>query len=126
VSATSLEAFVVRLFREKNDAGFLKAFSDEPEHITSGMSPLKNIMQALQLRSVHIYPRFHEDVKQSLERRRADVVELFQPLTENMADIHTAIVQCMTLTLNELKRSNTTVCLSTSVLAARQADMRHF
>lgn len=109
VTALSLEAFIVRLYREKNQKGFLKAFSDQPEHITSGMSPLKNIMKELQLRKVHIYPRFHEEIKSSLERRKADVIELYQPLSESMADIHHAIVQCMTTTLAELKRSNATV-----------------
>ena len=54
--------------------------------------------------------RFHEEIKKSLERRRADVVELSQNLTEAMQDIHNAIIQCMTTTLSELKRSNTTVC----------------
>ena len=53
--------------------------------------------------------RFHEDIKKSLERRRADVVELSQNLTEAMQDIHNAIIQCMTATLSELKRANTTV-----------------
>lgn len=53
---------------------------------------------------------FHEEIKKSLERRRADVVELSQDLTEPMQDIHNAILQCMTITLSELKRSNTTVC----------------
>ncbi|KAG2342616.1 hypothetical protein BDR05DRAFT_1060084 [Suillus weaverae] len=109
VTALSLEAFIVRLYREKNKAGFLKAFSDQPEHITSGMSPLKNIMKELQLRRVHIYPRFHEDVKNTLEARKADVIELYQHLTEPMEAIHHAIVQCMTVTLSELKRSNKTL-----------------
>ena len=68
----------------KNTTGFLKAFSDQPEHITSGMSPLKNIMKELQLRKVHIYPRFHEEVKGLLERRKANIIELYQPLTESM------------------------------------------
>ena len=53
--------------------------------------------------------RFHEEIKKSLERRRADVVELSQNLTERMADIHHAIIQCMSVTLSELKRSNATV-----------------
>ncbi|KAG1775146.1 hypothetical protein EV702DRAFT_973779 [Suillus placidus] len=109
VTALSLEAFIVRLYREKNKAGFLKAFSDQPEHITSGMSPLKNIMKELQLRHVHIYPRFHEHVKNTLETRKADVIELYQHLTEPMEAIHHAIVQCMTVTLSELKRSNKTL-----------------
>lgn len=110
MTALSLEAFIIRLFREKNTAGFVKAFSDTPEQFTSGLYPLKSIMKELQLRNVHIYPRFHEEVKNSLERRKADVVELYQELPESMKDIHHAIVQCMTATLAELKRSNTSVC----------------
>ncbi|KAF9441286.1 hypothetical protein P691DRAFT_684433 [Macrolepiota fuliginosa MF-IS2] len=105
------EAFIVRLFREKNRDGFIKAFTDQPEHITSGMSPLKNIMKELQLRRVHLYPRFHEHINKSLERRRADVVELSQPLSDSMSDIHHAIIQCMSTTLSELKRSNTNLDL---------------
>jgi len=58
VTALSLEAFIVRLYREKNEKGFLKAFSDQPEHIMNGLSPLKNIMKELRLRNVHIYPRW--------------------------------------------------------------------
>lgn len=53
--------------------------------------------------------RFHADVKSSLEEKRVDVIELFQPMTDLMSDIHGAIVQCMTSTVAELKRSNTHV-----------------
>ena len=59
VTPLVLEAFLVRLYREKNKTGFVKAFTDQPEHITSGLSPLKNIMKELQLRIVHIYPRYY-------------------------------------------------------------------
>ena len=78
--------------------GFVKAFADQLEHIASGLSPLKNIMKELQLRTVHIYPRFQEDIKKSLKRRRADVVDLSQPLTESMANIHHAIIEFMITT----------------------------
>lgn len=114
MTALSLEAFIIRLFREKNTTGFVKAFSDTPEQFTSGLYPLKAIMKELQLRNVHIYPRFHEEVKNSLERRKADVVELYQELSESMKDIHHAIVQCMTATLAELKRSN---ALASSIMS---------
>lgn len=57
VTPLVLEAFVIRLFRDKNRQGFVKAFTDQPEHITSGLSPLKNIMKELHLRRVHVYPR---------------------------------------------------------------------
>jgi DNA excision repair protein ERCC-4 len=52
---------------------------------------------------------FHQAVKDSLERKRADVVELYQPMTESMKEIHGGLVQCMSTTLAELKRSHTTV-----------------
>ncbi|KAI8974614.1 hypothetical protein BD414DRAFT_181511 [Trametes punicea] len=107
VTPTSAEAFIVRLYREKNKNGFLKAFSDQPEYITSGMSPLRTIMKELQLRTVHIYPRFHAEIKESLDRKTPDIVELHQDMTEAMSEIHHAIVQCMTTTLSELKRANT-------------------
>ena len=117
----------MRLYRERNNTGFLKAFSDQPEHITSGMSPLRTIMKELQLRTVHIYPRyvafkstlwcnedqfrvrFHAEVKDSLDVKRPDLVELHQNMTESMSEIHHAMVQCMTTTLSEVKRSNTSV-----------------
>jgi hypothetical protein len=57
ITPQSTEAFIIRLFRQKNTEGFLKAFSDEPEHLTVGFSPLKDIMKELQVRNVHIYPR---------------------------------------------------------------------
>ncbi|TFK24349.1 hypothetical protein FA15DRAFT_669680 [Coprinopsis marcescibilis] len=109
VTPVALEAFIVRLFREKNRDGFVKGFTDQPEHITSGMSPLKNVMKELQVRRVNIYPRFHDEIKQCLERRVADVVELYPGMTENMSEIHHAIIQCMTGTLADLKRSNTKI-----------------
>ncbi|KAJ3994943.1 hypothetical protein F5050DRAFT_1770584 [Lentinula boryana] len=105
VSPLHLVSFITRLYREKNTKGFLKAFTDQPEHITSGLSPLKNIMKGLRLRRVWIYPRFHQEVKDTLERKRADVIELAQNMTDNMNDVHGAIVQCMTITLAELRRS---------------------
>ncbi|KAH8077748.1 hypothetical protein BXZ70DRAFT_695271 [Cristinia sonorae] len=132
VTPTSPEAFIIRLYREKNTAGFLKAFSDDPEHITSGLSPLRTIMKELQLTKVHIYPRFHQKVIDCLGRDRS-VLQLTINMTEYMTEIHGAIVQCMNSTLSELKRSNTNLDLddlnvenayfrSFDVLVRRQLD----
>ena len=57
MSALSQEAFIVRLLREKNEVAFVKAFSDQPEHITSGLAPLRDIIRELRVQHVHIYPR---------------------------------------------------------------------
>lgn len=72
MTALALETFIVRPFRE-NNPDFLKAFSDQPEFITRGMSPLKNIMKELYLRTVHIYPR-------SVILTRGDSRSYFGPL----------------------------------------------
>ncbi|KAL6299457.1 hypothetical protein BKA93DRAFT_819892 [Sparassis latifolia] len=111
VAPEGSEAFIVRLYRERNQNGFIKAFSDQPEHITSGIWPLRTIVKQLQLRSIHIYPRFHVDVKESLDLKRPDLVELHQSMTESMQEIHVAIMMCMTTTLSELKRANTSLDL---------------
>ncbi|POY74162.1 hypothetical protein BMF94_2736 [Rhodotorula taiwanensis] len=107
VRPTSPEAFIVNLYRRDNKIGFLKAFSDRPEAFTYGISPLQTTLVQLKLREVIILPRFHDDVNDDLQRRKADVVELYQPLTPAMLDIQTAILECMELTLSEVKRSNT-------------------
>ncbi|KIK42211.1 hypothetical protein CY34DRAFT_12523 [Suillus luteus UH-Slu-Lm8-n1] len=146
---TELITGIIVLHAEKVTALSLEAFI--PEHITSGMSPLKNIMKKLQLRRVHIYPvgdflprsccspfsalvalflilldpRFHEDVKNTLETRKADVIELYRRLTEPMEAIHHAIVKCITATLSELKRSNkkkSAYFRSFDAVVSRQSD----
>lgn len=126
MSALSQEAFIVRLLREKNGAAFVKAFSDQPEHVTSGLAPLRNIVRELRVKHVHIYPRyflltgstffliagrFHDEVKQTLEKKRIDIVQLLQSLTEPMKEIHGAIIQCINSTMSELKRSHTNVSM---------------
>ncbi|GAA5984360.1 hypothetical protein JCM10908_003314 [Rhodotorula pacifica] len=107
VRPTSPESFIVNLYRRDNKIGFLKAFSDRPEAFTFGISPLQTTLVQLKLRDVIILPRFHDDVNDDLQKRKADVVELYQPLTPAMLDIQTAILECMELTLAEVKRSNT-------------------
>lgn len=57
----------------------------------------------------NLMSRFHADVQRDFEIRKADVVELHQPLSESMDELQTAIIECMDATLAEIKRSNTTV-----------------
>ncbi|KIJ40631.1 hypothetical protein M422DRAFT_32128 [Sphaerobolus stellatus SS14] len=71
VIALDSAAFITRLYQEKHQTGFLKAFTDQPQQITSGISPLTNILKELEVRTVHIYSRSHDQVQESLERRRA-------------------------------------------------------
>ena len=108
VAATSLEAFIVRIFRQKNKNGFLKAFSDQPEPFTIGFQPLTTILRNLFLRKPVLYPRFHVSVAKSLEgKRKAEVIELEVPMTDAMRDIQNAVLECVEVSITELKKGNT-------------------
>lgn len=108
VIATSLEAFILRIYRQKNMKGFLKAVSDNPDPFTHGWSPLTNMMKNLFLRKVSLWPRFQITVAKSLEgKRKAEVIELEVPMTEAMTDIQNAILECVETSIQELKKINT-------------------
>jgi DNA excision repair protein ERCC-4 len=107
VVATSLEAFILRIYRQKNKAGFLKAFSDTPEPFTTGFAPLTNMMKNLFLQKPALYPRFHVSVANSLEgRKKAEVIELEVPMTDAMQDIQNAVLECVEASISELKKAN--------------------
>jgi DNA excision repair protein ERCC-4 len=108
VVATSVEAFILRNYRQSNKEGFLKAFSEEPERFASGFSPLATAMRNLFLRTPSLYPRFQVDVVKSLEgKRKAEVIELEVPMTESMETIQTAIMECVESSIGELKKAAT-------------------
>ena len=108
VVATSLEAFIVRIYRQKNKNGFLKAFSDQPEPFTGGFQPLTTTLRNLFLRKPILYPRFHVTVAKSLEgKRKAEVIELEVPMTDSMRDIQNAVLECVEVSITELKKGNT-------------------
>lgn len=108
IVATSTEAFIIRIYRQANRLGFLKAFSDSPEPFTTGFAPLANSMRNLFLRKTSLWPRFHVTVAESLEgRRKAEVIELEVPMSEKMREIQNAVMECVEISIGELKKANT-------------------
>ena len=108
VSATSIEAFIIRVFRQANKVGFIKAFSDSPEHFTTGFAPLATMMRNLFLRKPSLWPRFHVTVAKSLEgRKKAEVIELEVPMTDSMRDIQNAVLECVEVSIGELRKAGT-------------------
>ncbi|KAF8247417.1 DNA repair protein [Wilcoxina mikolae CBS 423.85] len=106
VTATSSEAFILRLYRQKNKDGFIKAFSDNPEPFTSGFAPLATMMRNLHLSMPTLWPRFHLSVAESLEIKKPEVIELNVTMTEAMQQIQTSILQCIETSLSEIKKGN--------------------
>ncbi|PBP16100.1 MUS38-like protein [Diplocarpon rosae] len=107
IVATCLEAFILRIYRQRNKIGFLKAFSDNPEPFTTGFSPLSTMMRNLFLRNASLWPRFQVVVAQALEgKKKAEVIELEVPMSDSMRDIQNAIMECVEVSVGELKKSN--------------------
>lgn len=106
VIATSLEAFILRIYRQKNKTGFLKAFTENPEPFTGGFAPLATMMRNLFLRKTLLWPRFHVTVAKSLEGKKAEVIELEVAMTESMREIQTAVLECIEVSISELRKAN--------------------
>ncbi|KAI7865197.1 hypothetical protein BDF14DRAFT_1828192 [Spinellus fusiger] len=109
IKSDAMEQLILSLYREENEQGFIKAFSDQPLAFVSGFAPLQNALKALHLRKVQLWPRFHAMVSDELTTTQVDVVELRQPMTPAMECIQRALVECMEATLSELRRQVTLV-----------------
>jgi DNA excision repair protein ERCC-4 len=110
VVATSLEAFILRIYRQKNKDGFIKAFSENPESFTTGFAPLATMMRNLFLRTPSLWPRFALSVKEALDtKEKANVIELKVPMTDSMKQIQGAIMECIEASISELRKANTTL-----------------
>ncbi|KAJ8146364.1 hypothetical protein OY671_000586 [Metschnikowia pulcherrima] len=109
VKETSNESFIINLYRDGNDWGFLKAISDEPESFT-GFTPLSTKLKVLRLSDVFLWPRFHVEVSSSLLKKSGTnegyVTEISVALSPKMKKIQTAILSCLQACLSELKRHN--------------------
>ncbi|KAG0001137.1 hypothetical protein BGZ79_005051 [Entomortierella chlamydospora] len=126
VSATSTEAFILRLFRQGNSEGFVKAFSDQPEVFSTGFATLEKTMKLLYLRKVNLWPRFHVTVTESLESHATDVIEIRQPMTKAMKAIQSAIIDCIDVCLQELRRSSSAIELDVEDFTVEKALFKSF
>ena len=66
------------------------------------------MMRNLFLRKPSLWPRFHVTVAKSLEgRKKAEVIELEVPMTDGMRDIQNAILECVEVSIGELRKADT-------------------
>lgn len=112
VKETSNESFIVNLYKDGNDWGFVKAISDEPESFT-GFTPLATKLKVLRLLNVFLWPRFHVEVSLLLLRKSGKqsnmVTEITVRLSAKMTKIQSAILACLQACLLELRRHNLTL-----------------
>lgn len=95
VTATSSEAFILRLYRAENRTGFIKAVSDVPETLSRGLFKLDKTMKALWITKVHLWPRFQRTVTESLAKHPPEVIECRVKPSEKSLAIQNAIRELM-------------------------------
>ncbi|XP_037032816.1 DNA repair endonuclease XPF [Bradysia coprophila] len=100
------EAFALRLYRQKNKTGFIKAFTNAAESFTYGYGHVEKVMRNIFVKELYIWPRFHITVQKSLKPYEPQVVELHIPMTTKMTMIQTHILDIMNYLVKEIKRIN--------------------
>ncbi|XP_039216664.1 DNA repair endonuclease XPF isoform X1 [Crotalus tigris] len=100
------EAFILRLYRQKNKQGFVKAFSDNPVAFNTGFCHVERVMRNLFVRKLYLWPRFHAVVHSCLEQHKPEVVEIHITMTSAMRAIQSSILDILNACLKELKQCN--------------------
>lgn len=100
------EAFAIRLYRQTNKTGFIKAFSSSALSFTTGFSTVERVMKALFVKKLYLWPRFHKTVSNSLSNLKPEVLEFHVKITTKMLHIQTALLDAMNYVVKELKRLN--------------------
>ncbi|XP_040923230.1 DNA repair endonuclease XPF isoform X2 [Toxotes jaculatrix] len=125
------EAFILRLFRQKNKTGFIKAFTDKATSFSSGFCQVERVMRNLFVKKLYLWPRFQASVNTALDRHKPEVVELHVSLTPAMRAIQSSILDIMSACLKELKRYNPTLevedlSLENTLGNAFEKTIRHY
>uniref|UniRef100_A0A663N4T6 DNA repair endonuclease XPF n=2 Tax=Athene cunicularia TaxID=194338 RepID=A0A663N4T6_ATHCN len=100
------EAFILRLYRQKNKQGFIKAFTDNAVAFSTGFCHVERVMRNLFVRKLYLWPRFHIAVNSFLEKHKPEVVEIHVSMTPAMLAIQTSVLDILNACLRELKRYN--------------------
>ncbi|XP_049793067.1 DNA repair endonuclease XPF [Schistocerca nitens] len=108
---TCHEAFAVRLYRQKNKTGFIKAFSNSAQAFTVGFAQVEHIMKTLFLCNLYLWPRFQSTVNTSLTKYKLDVIELHVTMTPAMLQIQAAVLDLISISIKELKNGNSSLDL---------------
>ncbi|XP_062382559.1 DNA repair endonuclease XPF [Sardina pilchardus] len=125
------EAFILRLFRQKNKTGFIKAFTDKATSFSSGFCQVERVMRNLFVKKLFLWPRFQASVKCVLDRHKPDVVELHVAQTPTMRAIQSSVLDILNACLKELKRYNPSLeaedlSLENSLGSAFEKTVRHY
>jgi DNA excision repair protein ERCC-4 len=111
ISENSLESFIINVYRETNRSGFIKAFSSSPEMLQNSFQKIERMMRILFVKKLYLWPRFRMDVKEAIECRTAQNLQISEyniPLSANMKRIQNALFVSINTCLQELRKASPT------------------
>lgn len=121
---SSQEAFILRLYRQKNTKGFVKAFTDHPHAFTQGFGRVERILKNLFVRKLYLWPRFEASVLDALNKSKPEVIEMQLKMSSKMRDIQMSVLDLVAVCVKEIKRCNPT--LDTDEITVENAISRSF
>lgn len=124
VNETSVEAFIIRLYRERNREGFIKGFSDDSVALAQGFNKMEQVLKHLYVREALLFPRFHVAITSCLQQHEPDVFEVEISFSPAMKTMQEAILVALEATVKELQRS--TKALDAADLTMDKALLKSF
>jgi DNA excision repair protein ERCC-4 len=112
LSETSNEAFIARIFRERNHKGLLIALTEKPHVIASC---LDHIVRFLFLSDIVAFPRFHQVVQESLSQTAVDLVEHDVNFSIHQVEIQASIVALIESCIVEMRKSRSDLELDENI-----------
>lgn len=104
VIESSGESFAVRLIHEKRQETMIRAFSDVPNAFSSEFGKVEKVLKSLDIRKVHLWPRFQAAVQEELEAAPPELVEISVPSDDFAALIYEALAELIESCMKEIKR----------------------
>ncbi|KAG1650937.1 DNA repair endonuclease XPF [Nymphon striatum] len=106
------EAFILRMYKQKNKTGFVKALSQSPFSFTTGFCQVSRVMKNLFVGALYLWPRFHGTVQATLDKDKPEVIELQVKMTDAMRAIQMALLDLMSVCVKEIRRINPSISLN--------------
>ena len=119
VSESSNVAFIMRLYRQRNRHGFIKALSDDAHGFTRGFAKVEKVMRLLHVRRLHLWPRFHVEVAGALDGCAPQVDEVSVPLSARAARLQRALLEAVETCLAELRYAYARACVCICIYTER-------
>ncbi|PWA00658.1 hypothetical protein BB558_003287 [Smittium angustum] len=99
VSPDGNDAFILKLYRDNNSEGFIKAISEKPYHFVKDFNQLEKSLKLLQLRTAHLWPRFEVNIIENLSNK-IKVIEVRQKMSIKMIEAQQTILDCTVATVD--------------------------